>query len=107
MRTPWPTGCVCTTSGRGPQPLRREDRAPFPPLPTLSGSSDQGLLAGPSRLYGEGVTITGDETDHRLVTERRGHVLLIRMERPAKRNAVDAAMTAALDAALNTLEDDP
>ncbi|GAY09132.1 enoyl-CoA hydratase-related protein [Pseudonocardia sp. N23] len=46
-------------------------------------------------------------TEHRVTTERRGHVLLIRMERPAKRNAVDAAMTAALDAALNELEDDP
>jgi enoyl-CoA hydratase/carnithine racemase len=29
------------------------------------------------------------------------------MDRPAKRNAVDAPMTAALDAALNELEDDP
>lgn len=46
-------------------------------------------------------------TEHRVTTERRGHVLLIRMERPAKRNAVDAAMTAALSAALDELEDDP
>ncbi|WP_093086062.1 enoyl-CoA hydratase-related protein [Pseudonocardia oroxyli] len=45
--------------------------------------------------------------DHRVATERHGHVLLVRMERPAKRNAVDAAMTAALDAALNRLDDDP
>lgn len=40
-------------------------------------------------------------------TERRGHVLIIRMTRPDKRNAVDAEMTAALDAALDTLDDDP
>ncbi len=40
-------------------------------------------------------------------TERHGHVLLIRMTRPDKRNAVDAAMTAGLDEALNTLDDDP
>lgn len=40
-------------------------------------------------------------------TERRGHVLIVRMRRPDKRNAVDAAMTAALDEALNTLDDDP
>ncbi|MHA6794044.1 enoyl-CoA hydratase-related protein [Pseudonocardia bannensis] len=40
-------------------------------------------------------------------TERRGRVLLIRMERPAKRNAVDAEMTRGLDAALNELDDDP
>lgn len=31
----------------------------------------------------------------------------MRMTRPDKRNAVDAAMTAALDEALNTLDDDP
>ncbi|NMH96243.1 enoyl-CoA hydratase-related protein [Pseudonocardia acidicola] len=40
-------------------------------------------------------------------TERRGRVLLIRMDRPAKRNAVDAEMTRGLDAALNDLDDDP
>lgn len=42
-----------------------------------------------------------------MATERRGHVLLIRLQRPDKRNAVDAAMTAGLDAALNELDDDP
>jgi enoyl-CoA hydratase/carnithine racemase len=44
---------------------------------------------------------------HRVAVERRGHVLLIRMERADKRNAVDAAMTAALDSALNLLDDSP
>ena len=39
-------------------------------------------------------------------TERRGRVLIVHMERPAKRNAVDAEMTAGLDDALNALEDD-
>lgn len=43
----------------------------------------------------------------RVATERHRHVLLIRMQRPDKRNAVDAAMTAGLDAALNELDDDP
>ena len=42
-----------------------------------------------------------------ITTERRGRVLLIRMDRAAKRNAIDAAMTAGLDAALNELDDDP
>lgn len=42
-----------------------------------------------------------------VTTERRGRVLLVRMERPAKRNAIDAEMTAGLDAALNELDDDP
>jgi enoyl-CoA hydratase len=42
-----------------------------------------------------------------VTTERRGRVLVIRMDRTAKRNAVDEPMTRALDAALNELEDDP
>lgn len=42
-----------------------------------------------------------------VTTERQGRVLVIRMERAAKRNAIDAATTAALDAALNELDDDP
>jgi enoyl-CoA hydratase len=46
-------------------------------------------------------------SDPRVVTERHGHVLLIRMRRPEKRNAVDPEMTAGLDAALNELDDDP
>lgn len=40
-------------------------------------------------------------------TEVRGRVLVIEMERPAKCNALDAQMTAGLDAALNRLEDEP
>lgn len=42
-----------------------------------------------------------------VVTERRGRVLLVRIDRPHKRNAIDAATTAGLDAALNLLDDDP
>ncbi|MFF0816794.1 hypothetical protein ACFYVR_16815 [Rhodococcus sp. NPDC003318] len=42
-----------------------------------------------------------DAEPGRAVTERQGRVLLIRMNRPSRRNAIDAAMTAALDAALN------
>lgn len=42
-----------------------------------------------------------------VTTHRHGHVLLVRMERPAKRNAIDAGMTAGLDSALNELDDDP
>jgi len=42
-----------------------------------------------------------------LVTKRReGHVLIIALQRSAKRNAIDRAMADALDAALNELEDD-
>jgi len=39
-------------------------------------------------------------------TETRGRVLLIRLDRDAKLNAMDRDMTLALDAAMNRLEDD-
>lgn len=40
-------------------------------------------------------------------TEVRGRVLVITMCREAKRNAIDATMTAGIDAALNRIDDDP
>ena len=43
----------------------------------------------------------------RAKTERRGRVFIITMTREDKRNAIDEEMTAALDAALNELDDDP
>jgi enoyl-CoA hydratase/carnithine racemase len=39
--------------------------------------------------------------------ERRGRVLIARLERPEKRNAMDGEMTRGLDAALGELDDDP
>lgn len=39
-------------------------------------------------------------------TRREGHVLVISIDRPAKRNAIDRATADALDAALNMLDDD-
>lgn len=41
-----------------------------------------------------------------VVTERRGRVLLTRLDRAAKLNAMDREMTRGLDAAMNLLEDD-
>ncbi len=38
-------------------------------------------------------------------TYRHNHVLVIRMTRPEKRNALNSAMTAGIDAAMNELED--
>jgi len=35
------------------------------------------------------------------------HVAVVTLDRPDKRNAMDAEMTAALDDALNRLDDDP
>ena len=40
-------------------------------------------------------------------TERRGRVLVVAMQREAKRNAVDRQLADELDAALNLLDDDP
>ena len=40
-------------------------------------------------------------------SERRGRVLIVRLDRPEKRNAMNGEMTRGLDAAMNQLEDDP
>ncbi len=42
-----------------------------------------------------------------VATKRDGHVLIITMQREAKRNAVDRVMADQLDVAFNELEDDP
>jgi enoyl-CoA hydratase/carnithine racemase len=39
--------------------------------------------------------------------ERHNHILVVKMDRPEKRNALNAAMTAGIDAAMNEIEDDP
>jgi enoyl-CoA hydratase/carnithine racemase len=49
----------------------------------------------------------GDDAGRLVSTRREGRVLLVGMERVAKRNAIDRAMADALDAALNELDDDP
>lgn len=41
-----------------------------------------------------------------VATEQRGHVLVVSMQREAKRNAVDRVLADAIDAALNRVEDD-
>ncbi|MEP6723839.1 MAG: enoyl-CoA hydratase-related protein [Variovorax sp.] len=52
------------------------------------------------------MTMSG-AVEERVGLRREGHVLVITMQREAKRNAVDRALADALDAALNTLDDDP
>ena len=42
-----------------------------------------------------------------VVEEQHGRVLVIRIEREAKRNAINRSVTEGIDAALNRLEDDP
>jgi enoyl-CoA hydratase len=41
-----------------------------------------------------------------VTSERRGRALIIRLDRPEKRNAMNGEMTRGLDAAMNQLEDD-
>ncbi len=38
---------------------------------------------------------------------RQNHILIVKMNRPEKRNALNRAITAGIDAAMNQLEDDP
>lgn len=52
-------------------------------------------------------TLEAAEQQPSVSSRRHGRVLVITIERPAKRNAIDASVTAGLDAALNLLEDDP
>jgi enoyl-CoA hydratase/carnithine racemase len=40
-------------------------------------------------------------------TYRHDRILVVRMARPEKRNALNRAITAGIDAAMNELEDDP
>jgi enoyl-CoA hydratase/carnithine racemase len=42
-----------------------------------------------------------------VIVEREERVLIIRIQREEKRNAIDADITAGIDAAMNDLEDDP
>ena len=49
----------------------------------------------------------GSGTEGRIVTERRGPLLLIGIDRPAKLNAFTPEMMAALSAAYSALDDDP
>ncbi len=52
------------------------------------------------------MTRTGNQAEELVARRRDGHVLVIAMQRGAKRNAIDRAMADALDAALNELDDD-
>ena len=53
------------------------------------------------------MSATDSPAEDRAVLEVNDHVLTITMVRHEKRNAIDGAMTLALDAALNKLDDDP
>ena len=46
-------------------------------------------------------------TDTTILTERRGHVLIVTINRPEARNAVNAAVHVGIGTALETAEADP
>jgi enoyl-CoA hydratase len=48
-----------------------------------------------------------EQTGEVVRTETRGRIAVIRLERPAKRNAIDHVSTRELDDALNNFQDDP
>ena len=48
-----------------------------------------------------------DDAEGTVSTEVRGRVLVVRIDREAKRNAIDPAITEGIGAALDRLEDDP
>jgi enoyl-CoA hydratase len=50
--------------------------------------------------------VTTDDTTRRVEVERRGRVGIVTMCRPAKRNAIDRAMSEGIEAAIDDLEDD-
>lgn len=70
----------------------RRDRCSLTSLPS---SADRGVRVNET-----------DDIDRRVGRRREGHVLVISMERVAKRNAIDRTMADALDDALNELDDD-
>ena len=51
--------------------------------------------------------MTDAAAEQAVLTERRGRVLLVTLNRPAQRNAVNAAMAGGIAAALDTLDGDP
>src|ERR1700712_4820084 len=88
---------------RAPQPRTssRRDAEPRRHCPRTNGNAS--CAPSPTGC----LTTVERNTQSPVTTERVGRTLVVRMERPAKRNAINAPMTLGLDAALNLLEDDP
>ncbi len=87
--------------------LRQSAGLPVPAALTAESAAYSTLLAGPEFarwLAGRGPARAPDDRAHRVVSSRVGDVLHVRLDRPARRNAVDAAMRDALLAALAPAE---
>ena len=90
--------------------LRQSAGLPVPAALTAESAAYSTLLAGPefaAWLAARGPAREPDDRTHRVVSHRVGDVLHVRLDRPARRNAVDAAMRDALLAALAPAEWDP
>jgi len=90
--------------------LRQSAGLPVPAALSAESAAYSTLLAGPefaSWLAGRGAPRPPDDRSERVATSLSGDVLSVRLTRPARRNAVDAAMRDALLAALAAAEWDP
>ncbi|SEP23687.1 enoyl-CoA hydratase/isomerase family protein [Trujillonella endophytica] len=90
--------------------LRQSAGLPVPAALSAESAAYSTLLAGPEFarwLAARGPAREPDDRTHRVVCTRVGDVLHVRLDRPARRNAVDAAMRDALVAALTPAEWDP
>jgi hypothetical protein len=90
--------------------LRQSAGLPVPAALSAESAAYSTLLAGPEFarwLRGRGTPRPPDDRAGRVTADVAGNVLRIRLTRPARRNAVDAAMRDALLAALAPAEWDP
>jgi enoyl-CoA hydratase/carnithine racemase len=87
--------------------LRQSAGLPVPAALSAESAAYSTLLAGPEFadwLAARGPAREPDDRSSRVVSNRVGDVLHVRLDRPARRNAVDAAMRDALLAALTPAE---
>jgi hypothetical protein len=90
--------------------LRQSADLPVPAALSAESAAYSTLLAGPEFarwLAGRGPARAPDDRAGRVESRRSGDVLHLRLTRPARRNAVDAAMRDALLAALAPAQWDP
>ncbi|WP_209309023.1 enoyl-CoA hydratase/isomerase family protein [Blastococcus sp. CT_GayMR16] len=90
--------------------LRQSAGLPVPAALSAESAAYSTLLAGPefaAWLAGRGAPRPPDDRSDRVAATLAGDVLFLRLTRPARRNAVDAAMRDALLAALAPAEWDP
>ncbi|WP_067709098.1 crotonase/enoyl-CoA hydratase family protein [Nocardia yamanashiensis] len=80
----------------------------------LAAATDQDLLGLPVTVDGDQVTVTGQQPvplpappPAPVLVERRGHIMIITINRPQARNAVDLATALGLERAIDAFDADP